>query len=84
MGDFLQWMFEDSWRLMGAHWAHRIPPQDAYNQGAASLGAVAAEARSSVAAALAERCVGALKQLRGIVATFRMSNKAEPTRYADV
>ncbi len=46
----------------------------------AALGAAGEAALAAAAAGLADRCCEALKQLRGIVATFRMTARAAPTR----
>jgi hypothetical protein len=48
----------------------------------ASLALAAAPAQSLACACVAERCCEVLRQLKGITATYRMTNKAAPTRHS--
>jgi len=73
--------------LVAAALAHA--PEEARAAAAAALAEAADTLRppadalaSAAASALAERCVEVLRQLRGITATYRMTNKPMPTRHS--
>ena len=78
---------EDYGAVVAAALAHA--PEEARAAAAAALAEAADALRppadalaAAAAAALAERCVEVLRQLRGITATYRMTNKPMPTRHS--
>lgn len=56
--------------------------RDALAEGAAVVAAAAGTAEAAVTTAVVEKCVEVLKQMRGITATYRMTNKPLPTRHS--
>jgi hypothetical protein len=60
----------------------RAQALEALVEAAAALSPPAAALAAAAAAALADRCVEVLRQLRGITATYRMTNKPLPTRHS--
>jgi len=56
--------------------------RDAYSEAAAGLRAVLEDLDACVTAAVVDKCVDVLKQMRGITATYRMTNKPLPTRHS--
>ena len=62
--------------------ATRTDALAALDEAASALEAAGALLAGSVADSLVERCCEVLKQLRGITATYRMTNKPPPTRHS--
>jgi hypothetical protein len=60
----------------------RAAALEALAEAAAALVPPADALAAAAAAALADRCVEVLRQLRGITATYRMTNKPLPTRHS--
>jgi hypothetical protein len=54
----------------------------ALDDAATALAAAGSPAQSLAAAVVAERCVEVLRQMKGITATYRMTNKPAPTRHS--
>eukprot|EP00240_Pyramimonas_obovata_P002752 CAMPEP_0118923858 /NCGR_PEP_ID=MMETSP1169-20130426/2236_1 /TAXON_ID=36882 /ORGANISM="Pyramimonas obovata, Strain CCMP722" /LENGTH=755 /DNA_ID=CAMNT_0006864913 /DNA_START=219 /DNA_END=2486 /DNA_ORIENTATION=- len=67
--------------------AHLPPPaisgiRDAFSQGAVKLRAVLPDIDALCTTSVVDKCVEVLKQMRGITATYRMTNKPLPTRHS--